>query len=131
MPKRHRRERLVVLTFGGRDRHDAGLMERTDARLELISALRNADIEIGAADDGRVPLARIERPLENADGAHHLGNDEVRVGVALSLDMNGDIQRDGAEAHLDPDSVLAGVKRFADERALRLKAQRAALDSLE
>jgi transketolase len=36
-----------------------------------------------------------------------------------------------AEAHLDPDSVFAGVKRFADERASRLRAQRAALDSLE
>ena len=36
-----------------------------------------------------------------------------------------------AEAPLDPDSVLAGVKRFADERSSRLKAQRAALDSLE
>src|SRR5215510_10723272 len=36
-----------------------------------------------------------------------------------------------AEAHLDPDSVFAGVKRFANERASRLKAQRAALDSLE
>ena len=35
-----------------------------------------------------------------------------------------------AEAHLDPDSVFAGVKRFADERASRLQAQRAALDSL-
>jgi transketolase len=36
-----------------------------------------------------------------------------------------------AEAHLDPESVFAGIKRFADERAARLKAQRAALDSLE
>ena len=36
-----------------------------------------------------------------------------------------------AEAHLDPDSVFAGVKRFADERASRFKAQRAALDSVE
>ena len=36
-----------------------------------------------------------------------------------------------AEAHLDPDSIFAGVKRFADERASRLQAQRAALDSLE
>src|SRR6188508_1886257 len=36
-----------------------------------------------------------------------------------------------AEAHLDPESVFAGVKRFADERASRLRAQRAALDSLE
>jgi transketolase len=36
-----------------------------------------------------------------------------------------------AEAHLDPESVFKGVKRFADERPARLKAQRAALDSLE
>jgi transketolase len=35
-----------------------------------------------------------------------------------------------AEAHLDPDSVYAGVKRFADERASRLKQQRADLDAL-
>jgi transketolase len=35
-----------------------------------------------------------------------------------------------AEAHLDPESVFAGVKRFADERASRLKQQRADLDSL-
>ena len=36
-----------------------------------------------------------------------------------------------AEAHLDPESIFAGVKRFADERAARLQQQRAALDSLE
>ena len=35
-----------------------------------------------------------------------------------------------AEAHLDPDSVFAGVKRFADERGSRLKQQRADLDAL-
>jgi transketolase len=35
-----------------------------------------------------------------------------------------------AEAHLDPSSVFAGIKRFAAERASRLEAQRAALDSL-
>jgi len=36
-----------------------------------------------------------------------------------------------AEAHLDPSSVFAGVKRFADDRASRIKAQRAAFDALE
>ena len=36
-----------------------------------------------------------------------------------------------AEAHLDPASVFAGVKRFADDRVSRLRAQRAALDALE
>jgi transketolase len=36
-----------------------------------------------------------------------------------------------AEAHLDPESIFAGVKRFADERGARLKAQREALDALD
>ena len=36
-----------------------------------------------------------------------------------------------AEAHLDPESVFAAVKRFADERSTRLKAQRDALAALE
>jgi transketolase len=35
-----------------------------------------------------------------------------------------------AEAHLDPDSVFAGVQRFAQERAQRLSRQRALLDRL-
>ncbi|MGE3175944.1 MAG: transketolase, partial [Vicinamibacterales bacterium] len=35
-----------------------------------------------------------------------------------------------AEAHLDPDSIFAGIKRFADERPARLAAQRAALEAL-
>jgi transketolase len=36
-----------------------------------------------------------------------------------------------AEAHLDPESVFAAVKRFADERTTRLQAQRDALAALE
>jgi transketolase len=35
-----------------------------------------------------------------------------------------------AEAHLDPASILAGVRRFADERPARLDRQRAMLNAL-
>ncbi|MET0851449.1 MAG: transketolase, partial [Candidatus Rokuibacteriota bacterium] len=35
-----------------------------------------------------------------------------------------------AEAHLDADSIVAGVERFARERAARLAQQRAMLDAL-
>jgi transketolase len=35
-----------------------------------------------------------------------------------------------AEAHLDADSILAGVERFARERGERLHRQRALLDAL-
>ena len=35
-----------------------------------------------------------------------------------------------AEAHLDQDSIFAGVDRFAVERPERLRRQRARLDSL-
>jgi len=31
------------------------------------------------------------------------------------------------EAHLDPDSIFAGIKRFADDRAKRLERQKAVL----
>jgi transketolase len=35
-----------------------------------------------------------------------------------------------AEAHLDPDSIFAGVRRFAQDRAARLERQRGWLDAL-
>ncbi len=35
-----------------------------------------------------------------------------------------------AEAHLDKDSIFAGVQRFAKEREARLDKQRLALDAL-
>ena len=35
-----------------------------------------------------------------------------------------------AEAHLDPDSIFAGVQRFAQERPKRLSRQRALLNAL-
>ncbi len=35
-----------------------------------------------------------------------------------------------AEAHLDPESIVAGVRRFAEERPSRLERQRAMLDAL-
>jgi transketolase len=35
-----------------------------------------------------------------------------------------------AEAHLDPDSIFAGVQRFARERQQRLSSQRSLLDTL-
>ncbi len=35
-----------------------------------------------------------------------------------------------AEAHLDPDSIFAGVQRFAQERPTRLSRQRAFLSAL-
>ena len=36
-----------------------------------------------------------------------------------------------AEAHLDAESIFAGVQRFAQNRAKRLAQQRALLDKLE
>jgi transketolase len=36
-----------------------------------------------------------------------------------------------AEAHLDPESVFAGVRRFAQDRRTRLEGQRSLLDALE
>ena len=45
--------------------------------------------------------------------------------------LTGGTERDViAEAHLDPDSILDGVKRFASERERRLSRQRDALGAL-
>ena len=45
--------------------------------------------------------------------------------------LTGGTQEDViAEAHLDPDAIFAGVKRFADERDQRISGQSAALDAL-
>jgi len=35
-----------------------------------------------------------------------------------------------AEAHLDAESIFAGIKRFADERTQRLERQRSMLTAL-
>ena len=34
-----------------------------------------------------------------------------------------------AEAHLDPDSIFAGIKRFAEDRGVRIKRQRDRLNA--
>ena len=34
-----------------------------------------------------------------------------------------------AEAHLDPESIFAGIKRFAEERGERIKSQREKLSA--
>ena len=74
-----------------------------DPRFEILEVWRRP---LGGDGEAAVRvLARIEA------GAY--GPEEYAVGVSI-----------------DPDSVFAGVKRFADERAARLKAQREALDSL-
>ena len=43
----------------------------------------------------------------------------------------GRVAKGSSVAESYPESVFAGIKRFADERSARLKAQREALDSLE
>ena len=55
-----------------------------------------------------------------------------------ALDEPGEIARAAgvpeadviAEAHLDPDSIFAGVQRFAQERPTRLSRQHALLNAL-
>jgi len=57
-------------------------------------------------------------------------------GYSLTADANdvwltGGMEADViAEAHLDPESIFAGVQRFAQARAERLRQQRALLDAL-
>src|SRR5450432_2847059 len=49
------------------------------------AALREAELIVGAASNREVSLPRIERPLEHAQRFDQLGDDEVRVGVAVPV----------------------------------------------
>jgi transketolase len=94
-------------------------------------AYRHAVLPIGAKQDLMFVTGGTRRvwPLRN------VGAQADDYSLTADWDhqwLTGGLEADViAEAHLDPDSVFAGVKRFADERVSRLEAQRAALDSLE
>jgi hypothetical protein len=61
------------------------------------AALDEAQLVIGAARDGEVPLARIERALEHAQRLDQLGDDEVRVGVAVAVQVAALVDREPAD----------------------------------
>jgi len=99
-------ERFFVGLFRCGDAHQPCLAERAVGRLELVASLGNAEVEEGAPHDGRVALTRIVGTLEHADAADDLGDDEVDVGVALSVNMERDVDGDFAHFHLDARAVV-------------------------
>ena len=64
-------------------------------------ALGEAELVVGAARDGVVALARIERPLEHAERCDQLGDDEVRVGVAVAVEVAALVDRHAVDGELD------------------------------
>ena len=59
------------------------------------------ELVVGAAGDREVALPRIERPLEDAQRLDQLGDDEVRVGVAVAVEVARLVDRDAADGELD------------------------------
>ena len=83
----------------------------------VINALKSDGVNVVAAplpltslaDDVAAldrSLARVEGPFEDADAAHDLGEHEVRVGVALPLDVERNVDGDVPHPHLDARPVL-------------------------
>ena len=99
--ERERGERLLAGLSRRGDPHDARLVEGAVRAFDLIATLRHAQLEERAADDRRVALAGVVRPLEHADAPDDLGDDEVDVGIALPVDVQRKVDRDVADLHLD------------------------------
>jgi transketolase len=93
-------------------------------------AYRNAVLPLEARQDLMFVMSGTRRmwPLRNVGSL----TDEYSLTADWGNQwLTGGLEADViAEAHLDPASILAGVQRFAQDRAKRLTRQRALLDSL-
>ena len=78
---------------------------------------------VGAAGDGEVALLRRVRPLEHAHRVNELGDDEVRVGVAVAVVVARVVDGDAVDGELE---VLPLVRVEAAQEHL-LGVARAAL----
>ena len=65
------------------------------------AALGEPELVVRAPGDGVVALPRIERPFEDSQTLHELGDDEVRVGVAVAVQVAALV--DGHTAHRELD----------------------------
>ena len=64
-------------------------------------ALLEAELVVGAARDGVVALPRIEGPFDDAQRLDELGDDEVRVGVAVAVEVAALVDGHAADGELD------------------------------
>ena len=64
-------------------------------------ALGEAELVVRAPRDGEVALVRIERPLDHAQRLDQLRDDEVRVGVAVAVEVPALVDGDAADGELD------------------------------
>src|SRR3989442_15932794 len=94
-------------------------------------AYRNAVLPPEARQDLMFVMSGTRRmwPLRNAGS---LTDEDSLTADQDNVGLTGGPEADGiAEAHLDPDSIFAGVQGFAQERPTRLSRQRALLNALE
>src|SRR2546427_174261 len=117
-------------------------LERAGVNVKVIAAIseelfdrqpeayRNAVLPPEARQDLMFVMSGTRRmwPLRNVGS---LTDDYSLTADQGNVWLTGGTEADViAEAHLDPDSIFAGVQRFAKERPKRLSRQRALLDAL-
>src|SRR3989442_1204606 len=86
-----------------------------------------------AAREKKVGVIVIEvaRPDFRVADRSTFADTDLRAAAQENVWLTGGTEADViAEAHLDPDSIFAGVQRFAQERPKRLSRQRALLEAL-
>ena len=65
------------------------------------AAPREPELVVGASRDRIVALLRIERTFEHAQSQDQLGNDEVRIGVAVAVEVPALVDGNAADRELD------------------------------
>jgi len=93
-------------------------------------AYRNTVLPAEARQDLMFVMSGTRRmwPLKNVGS---LTDDYSLTADQENIWLTGGTEADViAEAHLDPESIFAGIQRFAQNRAKRLAQQRALLDKL-
>ena len=107
------RERAVAFTGGAPEQEQAFGAETAPCVLRAEAALRQAQLEVGAAGHRVVALARVERPLHDAQRRDQLRNNEVRVRVTVAVQVAALVDGHAAQRELDVLAVF-GVEAHAD-----------------
>ena len=97
----HAGEGVVRLALRAPREQEALRVEAAARVLRRQPALVEAQLVVGAPGDGVVALPRVERPLDHAQPLDQLGDDEVRVRVAVAVEVAALVDGDAADGELD------------------------------
>jgi hypothetical protein len=103
------RERVIAHALRPEEHEPALRVPRAAGVRRREAATRQPELEIGAPGDRVVALAGVERPLDDAHRLDELRDDEVRVGVAVAVEVAALVDGHAVDRELEV-LALAGVE---------------------